>query len=137
MLLRRFGTTMHSVTPDFDSRAITEISFRRDGAFSISVEEFEEAYEKVDEEEVSGTTEGPVQSEAEGALLEQLEERISELLDELEGEEVLLFLNETGVDYPKMRDRKEGVIVEGENRFRFHWRVEPPLRIGRFRPRSG
>ena len=34
MILRRYGTTMQSVETNFDSKAFTEIGFRRDHAFS-------------------------------------------------------------------------------------------------------
>lgn len=102
----------------------------------MSAEELEEGYEKVREETVSGTTEGAVQSEAEIALLDQLQEAITRLLGELDEGELLVFENQTGVDYPKLRDRKEGIIVDGENRLYFHWRVDPPLRFGLYRPRS-
>lgn len=134
MLLRRYGTSVHSVTPDFDANAMSEISFRRDGEFSMAVEEFEVAFEKVTEGEVTGTSDGPVQSEAESALLDDLEAKLMKQLEALGEGEVLLFENRSGVDYPKLRDRKEGIIVEGENRLYFHWRVDPPLRLGQYRP---
>ena len=137
MLLRRYVTTVHSVAPDFDSNALTEIAFRRDRAFSLPLAEFERTYEKLGEEAISGETEGPVQTEAEAELLGRLEARVQEILEGLEEREVLLVESEQGVDYPKMRDRKRGIIVEGENRLHFHWRVEPPLRVGIYRRRDG
>lgn len=136
MLLRRYGTTVQSVIPDFDPRAMTEISFRRDRAFSQPAEEFEAEHEKVREESLAGESEGAVQSEAEAALLDQLERRVRELLEGLQEGEVLLIESEQGVDYPKVRDRKQGIIVEGENRLYFHWRVDPPLRLGIYRRRA-
>jgi hypothetical protein len=137
MLLRRYGATLQSVVPDFDSNALTEISFRRDRAFSIPLETFEAEYVKVEEEALAGETEGPVQTEAESELLRMLESRLRAILEGLSLGEVLLVESEQGVDYPKMRDRKRGVIVEGENRLRFQWRVEPPLRVGVYRRREG
>ena len=47
MLFRRYGDSIQSVVTRFDSRAITEISFRRDQVESLSVEEFEVRYESV------------------------------------------------------------------------------------------
>ena len=136
MLLRRYGTTMQSVVPNFDPRAMTEISFRRDREHSMPVEEFEQSYTKVREESLEGESEGPVQTEAEAALLDHLQERLEELLASLGNDEVLLVESEQGVDYPKLRDRKQGIIVEGENRLYFHWRVDPPLRVGIYRRRD-
>jgi hypothetical protein len=137
MILRRYGSALQSVVPDFDANALTEISFRRDRSFAIPAEEFGERYEKVGEESLSGEVDGRVQSEAEAELLRQLEARLTQLNAGLQDGEFLLVESEQGVDYPKMRDRKQGIIVEGENRLHFHWRVEPPLRIGIYRRRSG
>jgi hypothetical protein len=136
MLLRRYGTTVHSVVTDFDSNAMNEIGFRRDREFSLPSEIFAAEYEPVREESLQAQSEGPVQTEAEAQLLEQLEEKIQALRGGLKEGEVLLVESEQGVDYTKARDRKEGIIVEGENRIYFHWRVEPPLRVGVYRRRS-
>lgn len=136
MLLRRYGSNVQSVVPNFDANAMNEIGFRRDRDFSIEAEAFAAQWEKVGEEALAGETDGPVQSEAEAALLAQLEARIAALQAGLREGEVLLVESESGVDYPKMRDRKQGIIVEGENRLHFHWRVDPPLRIGIYRRRS-
>jgi len=136
MLLRRYGDSIQSVVTRFDPRAITEISFRRDQVESLSVEEFEARYEPVRESRIGGETHGDVQSEAEAELLRVVEAQLQELLGELREGEVLLVENRQGVDYPKLRDRKEGVIVEGENRLRFHWRVDPQLRLGLYRRRD-
>lgn len=133
MLLRRYGNRLHSVVPHFDSRALSEISFRRDRAESFSRADFDDGYEKLREEIVGGETEGPVQSEAEAALIEQVRATVDSLVEGLQTGEVLLVENEQGVDYPKLKDRKEGIIVEGENRLYFHWRVDPPLRLGLYR----
>lgn len=134
MILRRYGAHLHSVTPDFDPRALTEITFRRDRNTSFPVEDFGRDYEKVEEVELTARTRGNVQSEAEQEVLDQLEARIQEAISALEEGEVLVLENEQGVDFPRLRDRKEDEVVEGENRLRFHWRVDPPLRLGRYRP---
>jgi hypothetical protein len=133
MLLRRYGTSLHSVLPHFDARALTEISFRKDGAFSLSLDELDRDYEKIGEEKLGGETEGSVQSEAEAALLERLGAGLSRLLAALSEEQVAVIENRQGVDYPKVRDHKRGTIEDGENRLYFEWRVDPPLRIGLYR----
>jgi len=50
--------------------------------------------------------------------------------------EVLLVESEQGSDYPKTRDEKKNVVVEGVNKLYFEWRVEPALRLGVFRKNS-
>ena len=133
MLFRRLGDLVYSVEPHFDSRAINEISFRRDRVESCTVHEFEERYEKVSVSVVGGETEGAVQSEAEAELIRAVDFEVRELLTSLREGEVLLVENQQGVDYPKLKHRKEGIIVEGENRFHFHWRVDPQLRLGLYK----
>ncbi len=132
MLLRRFGTSFHSVTPSFDSRALSEISFRKDGAHAVAAEEFERSYRKVSEEAIGGEAEGPVQSAVEDELLRRLEADVADRLARLSDAEVLVVENEQGVDYPKVRDKKRGTIVDGENRLHFEWRIDPPLRLGHY-----
>ena len=81
MILRKYGTSMQSVELNFDSRALTEIGFRRDHAHSISVEDFETGYERVGLHELLAEEEGWVQDETEQRLLDQLEAGIQELID--------------------------------------------------------
>jgi hypothetical protein len=64
-----------------------------------------------------------------GAELLAIEEKLGE-------GDLLLIESEQGTDYPKVRDRKEGIVVEGESKLVFHWRVEPPLRVGIYRRRT-
>ena len=136
MLLRRYGTSLQSVVTDFDSNALSEIGFRRDRNFSVTSETFAKEYEKVREESLASESDGPVQTEAEALLLERLKEKIEGLLDGLGAGEVGVVESEQGVDYPKARDKKEGIIVDGENRIYFRWRVDPPLRVGIYRHRG-
>jgi hypothetical protein len=133
MLLRRLGSTFHSVTPTFDSRALSEISFRKNGTYSVPAEEFEQLYRKVSEEAIGGEAEGSVQSAVEDELLRRLEADVADRLSRLPDDEVLVVENEQGVDYPKVRDKKRGTIVQGENRLHFEWRIDPPLRLGHYR----
>lgn len=135
MILRRYGTTVQSVDLNFDPHALSEVGFRRDHSFSMGAEEFEDAYEKVEERELAATAESLVQDEAETALLDELEELVRALESDLEEDQVLLVEN-TADDYPKTRDEKKDVIVEGKNRLHFSWRVEPPLRLGIYRRTS-
>lgn len=134
MLLRRYGTAFHSVLTDFDPRAMTEVRFRRDRELSVPADEFETRYEKVREEALSAESEGAVQTEAEQEVLDRLEAQLTELLNGLGEGQVAVVESEQGHDYPKLRERKEGVIVKGENRLHFHWWVDPPLRVGVYRP---
>lgn len=136
MILRRYGSKLQSVEPDFDPRAMSEVGFRRDRQVAYDEEEFAAAHEKLEERELTATAEGPVQDEAEEALLEDLRRQLDEILAELGEDEVVVVENTTD-DYPKTRDRKQDRVVEGKNRLYFHWRIEPPLRLGIYRETSG
>lgn len=135
MILRRYGQTVQSVEVNFDSRALTEVGFRRDRALSIDTEDFERKWVKEEERELTASTDSPVQDEGESALLEELEAQLRALERGLSDDQVLVVEN-TNEDYPKTRDVKKDVIVEGKNRLHFHWRVDPPLRIGVYRKES-
>ena len=136
MILKQYGTSFQSVEPNFNSRALTEIAFRRDRAFSVPVEEFEASYEKVEEHSLTAETEGDVHDEAESALMRELETRLGELLNVLNEGEVLVVESQEKEDHPKTRDRKKNVVVDGENRLYFYWWVDPPLRLGVYRKKG-
>lgn len=136
MLYRRYGSTISKVAPNFDSNAMTEISFTRDRSTSFPADELATDYEKVREVALGGESEGPVQNEAENQLLAKLERDLTALVGNLGEREILLIESEQGVDYPKVRDRKQGIIEEGENRLYFHWKIDPPLRVGVYRRRT-
>lgn len=133
MILKRYGNTYHSVEPNFDARALTEIGFRRNRAFSIPAEEFRERYEKLREETVAAQAEGEIHDAVEQELLRRLEGGVAALRQGLQEGEVLVVESLEGDDYPKTRDRKQSVVVDGQNRFYFYWWVEPPLRLGVYR----
>jgi len=133
MILKLYGSSFHSVQPNFNSRALTEIGFRRDREFSLGVEEFAGTYEKIDEKSLSPETEGDVHDHAEAALLRALEEGVEGVLAALGAGEVLVVESREGEDYPKTKDVKKNVVVDGESRLYFHWRVDPPLRLGVYR----
>ncbi len=135
MILKRYGTRLHSVQPDFDSRALTEIGFRRDRRLSLSATDLAEDYEAVGEFELSADAEGPVHDRAERELLRNLERALRRVETEAGDEGVVVVESAQGVDYPKTRDRKRNQIREGRNRLYFHWTVDPPLRVSVFRPR--
>ncbi|MSR22377.1 MAG: hypothetical protein EXR92_02360 [Gemmatimonadetes bacterium] len=133
MLFRRYGSSVHRVEPTFDPNAINEISFRRDRSHAFPTADLGARYEKVREVTVGGETEGPVQTEAEARLLEGMRLELERLSAQLGEGEILVVENEQGIDHPKVRDRKEGIIEEGKNRVFFHWRADPPLQIGVYR----
>ena len=133
MILRRYGSSVQSVETNFDARALTEIGFRRDGRFSSPSEAFEREYAKVEERSFTATSEGPVQDEAERALLADLEEQLGAFLGELGEGEVLLVESEPGHDHPKTHCQQKTVAEGGDNRLHFRFTVEPPLRVGRYR----
>lgn len=47
MILRKYGTTYHSVTPNFDSRAMTEVGFLKSGERSLPADELAEQFDAV------------------------------------------------------------------------------------------
>lgn len=132
MILRRYGNTVQSVDLNFDPHALSEVGFRRDREVSLDAEEFARGWEKLEERELTATADSSVQDEGETALLEDLESQVRSLEDGLDDDAVLLVEN-TSDDYPKTRDVKKEVIVEGRNRLHFSWRVDPPLRLGIYR----
>lgn len=135
MIIRRYGTTAQSVAMNFDSKALNEIGFRRDHDWSLEWVAFEDGWERVDGYELATEAEGFVHDEAEQALLDRLEGRIRELEESLGSDEVLLVESESGKDYPKTRQVQRNVVVEGENRLHFQIRMDPPLKLGRYRRR--
>lgn len=133
MILRRYGRWYHSVRPNFNPAAMTEIGFQRDRAFSLPAADFTDGYRSVTAAEVSAEADGGVQRHAERELLTRLERELEDRVAGLDPGQVVVVLNERD-GWPKTRERREAVIVEGENRFHFHWWVEPPLRLGVFGP---
>ena len=130
MIYKRYGNTLHSVEPDFDSNAMSEITFRRDREDQIAVDAFESEYEEVSQHELSAKGEGDVQGEAEQALLDDLLEQVEAIVEGLGDDQIVVVESEQGRDWPKTRQEQKNVIVEGQNRLYFYVRVEPPLRIG-------
>ena len=102
MILRRYGNSVQSVVPNFESKALTEISFRRNhGTSHPAEEEFLAADERVRGHDLAVQADGYVQDEAEQSLLADLEGRLGRFEEELSTDEVLLVESEQGTDYPK------------------------------------
>ena len=133
VILRRHGNALHSVVPHFDSKALTEIGFRRDQERAEARDEFDAAHERVREHALDGQAEGFVQDEVERVLLADLLARLTDLERGLSAGEVLVVESEQGVDYPKTHTHQKTVVVEGENWFHFTTTVHPPLRVGLYR----
>ena len=131
-IVRRYGSKVLSVTPNFDSRAMTEIGFVRGSEVSLSVEEFEQKYQRLSGRELRAKAEGDVQGEVEDAVLASLSGQLEALAADAGSEALLLIENEQGVDHPKTRGRQTTIVVDGENRLVFEYMVDPPLRIGVF-----
>jgi len=129
MIFRRYGTSYQSVDLNFDSRALSEVGFRRDREQSVETDDFESTYETVASHALDAEAEGDVQDHTEQVLLDELAGRIRELDSGLGASEVLVIENEQGNDWPKTRQRTSNVIVDGENRLRFHYTIAPPLRV--------
>lgn len=136
MILKRYGNTVQSVDTNFDSRAMTEIGFRRDHELSMAADEFSASYEPVRTEELTAKAEGDVQHEVESEMLRTLEGRLRSVEGSLAEGEVLLIESEQGKDYPKTRERQTSVAEGGHTRLRFSWWVDPPLRVGVYRRRD-
>jgi hypothetical protein len=135
LILRRYGNKVASVTPNFDSRAMTEIGFVRDGSASMSTDEFESRYERVEGHELRADATGDVQGVVEERLLADLQRQLTELSASLPAGSALLIENESGVDHPKTRGRQTTTVVGTENRLVFDFTIDPPLRVGVYRPR--
>ena len=136
MILKQYGTSYQSVETNFNRRAHTEITFRRDRAFSIPTEEFVATYERVDKVVLSPETEGDVQDAAEGALLRALEAGIAQAQTALADGQLLVVESRESEDYPKTWHRKKNVVVDCENCLYFYFQVRPPLRLGVFQKRG-
>ena len=133
MILKQYGTTFQSVVPNFDSKALNEVGFRRDRALSVAVEDFREQYERAAVHELEAEVEGMVQDHTEQELLNRVEAQLQELVEGLGDGQVLVLENGDGHDYPKTRQRTSNVVVQGENRLHFVYSIAPALRVGVYR----
>jgi hypothetical protein len=136
MIFRRYGGSVHSVTIDFDSKALTEIRFRKDNQIAHHADEVA-AWERLRAHELEGRAEGWVQDEVEQTLLADLEAQLRRIEAELGPDERLIVESEPGTDYPKTVTHQKTVTVEGENKFHFTSTLRPPLRLGVYRTSAG
>ncbi len=135
MILRRYGTTIQSVETNFDSKAFTEIGFRRDRIYSVPADDFLERHERMSEHHLEAESEGDVQDEVESAMLRKLLDQLEKIDGALAEDEFILIESEQGQDYPKTRTQQKNVIQEGENRLYFFSSVSPPLKVAVFKAR--
>lgn len=135
MIVKRYGSKIQSVTPNFDARAMNEVGFQRDNEWSLSADEFAAGYEKIETHELTAAAEGDVQGDAEEKLLESLREQLLAVAKTVGDGGVLMIESEQGVDYPKTRHTQTSHVVGHENRLFFRFTVEPPLRVAAYRKR--
>jgi hypothetical protein len=136
MLLRRFGTTIGAVEPNFEPAAFNELSFVRRPGFQMSTAEFQTEYERIDELALTSEAEAHVKIQAEAALLDLLAHHINEAVHARPEGEVLLIESMPGKDYPRIHERTENLVEGDRNRLHFYYWLEPALRLGVYRRKS-
>jgi hypothetical protein len=129
MIFRRYGGAVQSVDVDFDSRALTEIRFRKNNEVSHAAEDVAK-WQRLRGHELEGKAEGWVQDHVEQQLLDDLEAQLRAIEAALGPGELLVIESEPGTDYPKTVTQQKTVNVEGENKFHFTSTLRPPLRLG-------
>ncbi|MGQ0562160.1 MAG: hypothetical protein ACT443_09835 [Gemmatimonadota bacterium] len=136
MIFRKYGTSAHSVDPNFDAKAMNEIGFMKNGTADMPWEEFQQTYERIAGHELTAEAEGNVQHEAEERMLNDLRDQLAGIESGVGANHVLLVESELGKDYPKTREKVSNVVVGNENRLYFNRTIEPPLRVGVYAPRK-
>ena len=136
MIFRKYGSTLHSVEPNFDARAMNEVGFRKNGERELAWEEFQQTYERAAGHELTAEAGGAVQNEAEEGVLRQIRAKLDEIVAGLSAGAVVLVESEQGKDYPKMREKVSNVVVGNENRLHFDRTIDPPLRVAVYTPRK-
>lgn len=134
MIIRRYGTTFQSVDMNFAAEALNEIGFRRNREVSFPADELETRYDAIEAVEITAEAEGTVQNDTEQALLDDLEQKVQEQLQRLPDGGILVVENESGRDYPRTHQETTNVVERGENKLRFRYTVDPPLRVALYRP---
>jgi len=129
VIFKKYGASYHSVDPNFESKALNEIGFRKDKERVISVEDVLGTYQRLTTHELTAEADGPVQDHTEQLLLDRLESRLLELEAGLDPHCILVVDNGDGPDWPKTKQHLRNTIVEGENRLHFEYTVAPPLRM--------
>jgi hypothetical protein len=136
MIVRRYGRNMESVRPNFDPLAMTELGFRRDREWSMPADDFADSHVRESLHELVADAEGDVQIDVETRVVRDIESQLLHLEEQAPPGHLLVIENEQGVDQAKTGGRQSSVLVGGENRLHFHWTVDPPLKVGIYRPRS-
>jgi hypothetical protein len=131
-MVRRYGTQVRSVAPDFDPNVLNEIGFRRTGEWSLPSAEFFDAYTKVESHALTATADGDVQNLVKENLLYSLREQLTAVAESVGADGVLLIESDQD-DYPKTRQKQTTQLVEGANRLFFRYTVDPPLRVAVYR----
>lgn len=134
MIFRRYGTTYQSVDMNFVAEALNEIGFRRNREESFPADELEARYSAVETVELTAEAEGAVQNDTEQALLDELARKVEEQLERLPEDGILVVENESGHDYPRTHQETTNVVERGENKLRFTYTMDPPLRATLYRP---
>jgi hypothetical protein len=135
MILRRYGNKVHSVTTNFDSRAMTEIGFMRDNAVSMTADEFESKYARAELHELTAQATGDVQGEVEEKVLADLRDQLTALESAAGPGGIVLIESESGIDYPKTRGTQNTIVEGMDNKLVFGYTIAPPLRVGTWRPK--
>lgn len=136
MILKRYGTSYQSVEPNFESKALNEVGFRRDRKATVPVDDLDSGYDLAASHDLVSEAQGDVQDHTEQLLLDRLLEQVKALQAGLGPGELLVVLNGDGGDWPRTRQAMTNVVVAGENRLHFSYSVAPPLRLGVYRPRG-
>ena len=136
MLLRRFGTTIGAVEPNFEPAAFNELSFVPRPGFQMTTADFGADYERVGELALTSEAEAHVKIQAEAALLDLLAHRIHEAVKSLPQGDVLLIESMPGKDFPRFRERTENLVEGDRNRLHFYYWLDPALRLGVYRRRT-
>jgi UDP-N-acetyl-D-mannosaminuronate dehydrogenase len=124
---------LQSVELNFDSKALNEVSFRRDHQLVVDRDEFLASHARIEGHALTAEAEGDVHDEVEQEALRQLEAQVHSILDGLAEGDVVLVESEQGGTYPKTRQTTRNVIREGENRLHFRVHIDPPLALGVYR----
>ncbi len=136
MIVRRYGSTIQNVTPNFDARAMNEVGFLRDGSFNLPAADFESEWTGSEPHLLSASAEGDVQGDVEERVLTELREKLAALEAKLADGEVLYVENEVGKDQAKTRGTQTTKVVAGENRLYFAYTIDPPLRVSVWRRKA-
>ena len=136
MIFKKYGSSYHSVAPNFDSRAMTEVGFQKSGDRSVPASEFDQQYELEETRELTAAAEGDVQDRVEKELLESLRKQLIDLEQSAGDHSVLVITSEAGKDYPKSREKTSMKVVGHDNKLHFQRSIEPPLRVAVYRLRT-